>query len=100
MGRAVCNASPIIGLIKIDKLNLLWELFEEVFIPQAVYDELTSDESRYDTQILALNKAINSEKIRVFKVTNQEFIKQLNSRLHSGEIEVYLAQKSWGLTQY
>jgi predicted nucleic acid-binding protein len=37
MAKAVCNASPIIGLITIGKLKLLWELFEEVYIPQAVY---------------------------------------------------------------
>jgi len=58
MIKAVCNASPIIGLITIGKLMLLWEVFEEIYIPQTVYDELTSDKSRYDSQILEINNAI------------------------------------------
>ena len=37
----VSDATPIISLLKIDQLHLLHGLFQEVFIPQAVYDELT-----------------------------------------------------------
>lgn len=34
MIRVVCNSSPIIGLSKIGKLDLLWTLFDEVMIPE------------------------------------------------------------------
>ena len=35
MTKVICNASPIIGLIGIDQFNLLWELFDEVLVPEA-----------------------------------------------------------------
>jgi predicted nucleic acid-binding protein len=39
MIKVMCNASPIIGLSILGKLNLLWEMFE-VFIPEEVYNEV------------------------------------------------------------
>ena len=38
----VSNATPIITLCSIDKLNILKHFFEKVYIPQAVYDEIKS----------------------------------------------------------
>jgi predicted nucleic acid-binding protein len=37
----VCDTSPIVALIICDKLDLLDRLFNEVYIPQSVYEELT-----------------------------------------------------------
>ena len=39
MIRVVVNASPVIGLSKIGKLNLLWELFDEVYISEEAMNE-------------------------------------------------------------
>lgn len=39
----ISDTTPIISLIKIDKLFLLQKLFGKVIIPQAVYDELVSN---------------------------------------------------------
>lgn len=44
MTKAVCNLSPIIGLSIIKKLDLLWELFDEIYITEEVYKEITIDE--------------------------------------------------------
>ena len=38
----VSDTTPLISLLKIKRVDLLKELFEEVLIPQAVFDELTS----------------------------------------------------------
>ena len=35
----VSDTTPLIGLASIGRLELLQELFEEVYIPQAVFDE-------------------------------------------------------------
>jgi predicted nucleic acid-binding protein len=35
----VSNTTPLIGLAQIEKFHLLQQLFGEVYIPQAVYDE-------------------------------------------------------------
>ncbi len=40
MSRVIVNASPVIGLSMIGKLYLLWRLFDEVYIPTAVINEL------------------------------------------------------------
>ena len=39
----ISDTTPIISLIKINRLDLLEKLFEEVLIPEAVYRELTSN---------------------------------------------------------
>lgn len=39
----VSDTTPIISLIKINRLDLLEKLFDEIFIPDAVYRELTTN---------------------------------------------------------
>ena len=40
----VSDTTPLISLLKIERLDLLKKLFGNVLIPQAVYEELTVDE--------------------------------------------------------
>lgn len=40
----VSDTTPLISLLKIDRIGLLERLFGQVLIPQAVFDELTADE--------------------------------------------------------
>ncbi|WP_126428801.1 hypothetical protein [Brevibacillus marinus] len=40
MSKIISNSSPIVGLSILGKLSLLKELFDEVFIPEAVYQEI------------------------------------------------------------
>lgn len=40
----VSDTTPLIALLKIERLDLLEKLFGNVLIPQAVYEELTVDE--------------------------------------------------------
>lgn len=40
----VSDTTPLISLLKIDRIGLLEKLFGQVLIPQAVFDELTVDE--------------------------------------------------------
>lgn len=37
---AVSNSTPIIALSKIEKLHLLKDYFKEIYIPEAVYEEV------------------------------------------------------------
>lgn len=39
----VSDTTPLISLMKISQLNLLYHLFKEVWIPDAVYRELVSN---------------------------------------------------------
>ncbi len=36
----IADASTLIGLARIEKLNLLRDLYGEVIVPQSVYDEV------------------------------------------------------------
>jgi hypothetical protein len=40
----VSDATPIISFLKINRLDILGKLFGEVLLPEAVYEELTSNQ--------------------------------------------------------
>jgi len=40
MRKVISNTTPILSLLKIDKLNILKELYGQVIIPNAVYQEI------------------------------------------------------------
>ncbi len=42
----VSDTTPLISLLKINRLDLLEKLFGEVFIPQAVFNELAAYEEK------------------------------------------------------
>ena len=79
----VSNTTPILSLYKIGRLGLLERLFGRVFVPVAVYDEIS---------ILGKGKpgheAIDSlDYIRVGHVQNTLAVKLLRSQLDYGEAE-------------
>ncbi len=45
-GIIIADTGPIISLALVDKLNILNELFDEVKIAKAVWEELTSDKNK------------------------------------------------------
>jgi len=52
-GLIVSDSGPIFSLALIDKQNVLDELFEEIFIPKAVWIELTKDKTTKHYEIIA-----------------------------------------------
>lgn len=74
----VSNTSPLIALSCIRKLNILNELFNEIFIPKAV---LSETEHLIDN----INKL---SFIKVVKVKDINLVQTLNLRLDYGESEV------------
>jgi len=91
MIRVICNASPIIGLIGIGKLNLLWEMFDEVLIPEAVYAELKLDPRGNSFPEIA--DAIENKCIKVLSIRGSEVVSQLYGKLHLGELETIIGAK-------
>ena len=61
----VSDTTPLISLLKINRLDLLKKLFGDVLIPQAVFDELTDDE-RFRLEA----DQIREKKFIVFKPVN------------------------------
>ena len=82
--KVIVNATPIIALCGINQLELLNNLFDEVIIPNAVYEEVV---------IKGINKigAIdlqNADWIKIKKVTSKTKIEPLLLGLNQGELEV------------
>ncbi|EHQ88431.1 hypothetical protein [Desulfosporosinus youngiae] len=80
MIRVVCNSSPIIGLSTIGKLDLLWTLFDDVMIPEAVFEEIVYGNLVRYTSAIELEKAVLEQKVFVFRVENQSMVEQFDIR--------------------
>lgn len=81
----IADTTPVISLLKIKRLELLQKLFGEVFIPDAVYKELTSDK-RFAGEAYAVT---NASYIRAVSVSNPGAVRILRMAegLDQGESE-------------
>lgn len=81
----VSDTTPLISLLKIERLDLLEKLFGNVLIPQAVYEELTVDE-RFKLEAEQLKQ---KEFITVQPVKNSDSVSILKraTGLDQGESE-------------
>jgi predicted nucleic acid-binding protein len=93
MIKVVCNSSPIIGLAIINKLDLLWELFDEVIIPQAVYDEIVNSKGNEKYGAKELEVAVSLNRIKVIQVKDGKIVEELYGKLHKGELETIILAK-------
>ncbi|MBD5545058.1 MAG: DUF3368 domain-containing protein [Lachnospiraceae bacterium] len=81
----VSDTTPIISLLKINRLDLLEKLFGEVLIPNAVYEELTADKRFIDEAKMLFNVSY----IKSVSVSNPEAVRILRmaTGLDQGESE-------------
>lgn len=91
MIKVICNASPIIGLTGIGKLNLLWELFDEVVISEAVMREICAGD--YRQNISAVKNAIDNGNIKIVRIESADVVASLHGKLHQGELETIIGAK-------
>lgn len=84
----VSDTTPLISLLKIDRIGLLEKLFGQVLIPQAVFDELTANE-RFK---LEADRIRRMQFIKVKTVKNPEFANILKraTGLDQGESEAII----------
>ena len=66
----VSDSTPLITLMKAEKLYILQRLFGEVLIPETVFSELTSNESYPDEAELITE----NDYIKVVKVENTDLV--------------------------
>ena len=81
----ISDTTPIIALLKADRLTLLRDLYQEIIIPEAVLNELTVN-TEYETEIKRIHQ---SDYITVKKVQNQELLSSVQriAGLDAGESE-------------
>ena len=88
----VSNATPIIELAFLGKLDLLNKLFEKVYTTKQVYKEVTAGSNKKigNTE---LNECIKQGSILLYDIINPQFIDLMYGRLHKGELSVIIAAK-------
>lgn len=84
----VSDTTPLISLLKIDHIDLLEKLFGQVLIPQAVFDELTTDERFW----LEADQIRRKKFVVVKAVQNRESVSLLKraTGLDKGESEAII----------
>ena len=83
MRKVIANTTPLIALADIGYLHLLKGLYEEIHIPQAVYDEIIDEPARS-----MVNE--NSDWIIVDQISDMTQKKMYQAKLHAGEVEVMI----------
>ena len=78
----VADASPLISFAIIDKLDLLSEIFDEIIVPKAVYNEISIAGKPFS---IALERFAND---KVMEVKNKIAVNILLNKLDIGEAEV------------
>jgi len=87
----VSNASPLIVLLKINKLLILKKLFEKSVIPDTVYKEITAKE--HDKLVFDKLKWIETRSVR-----KTEMINLLEKLINKGEAEAVILAKELNAT--
>lgn len=78
-------------------LHLLAELFERVFVPEAVYQEIVHGEIPRHYSKDELKILINEGVFTLYSVENILLIKKLYGKLHEGDLEVIIGAKELDL---
>lgn len=84
MNSIVSNSTPLILLDKINHLYLLKELYQKIYVPQAVFNEVSN--VKYTNNIFKDNDFIEVKSIQTKPLLYP-------TALHSGEIEVFTLAK-------
>lgn len=84
----ISDTTPIITLIKINRIDLLEKLFGEVFIPEAVFHELTTNNAFADEAEIV--KASSFLKVKTVQNQQSLSILQAVSGLDDGESEAII----------
>ena len=77
----VADSSPLISFAITGKLDILSKIFTDIYIPQAVHDEITSWNKPYSKELKEFSKT------RVKIVQNRLAVNMLRSNLDFGEAE-------------
>lgn len=90
MPRVIVNSTPLIVLSNINQLKLLKDLYQDIYIPQAVFDEVTA---KNDSACQQIKNNLNW--IHICKIQDQSQKRMYQAKLHDGEVEVMiLAQEN------
>lgn len=81
--KVVSNTSPLTNLAAIGKFELLYDLFEEIRIPEGVWRELNAKDRKWPGQA----EVASAEWVKSQPVMDEVFVKALQTNLDRGEAE-------------
>ncbi len=90
MKTAVSNSGPLIHLTTVGLLDLLFKLFDKIYIPPLVYEEVVVRGKRKGhSDATLIENAISNEKIVVKKLkeAQKQSERYYSPRLHPGEMD-------------
>lgn len=90
--RIIADSSPLISLAILKRLDLLTDLDTEIYIPQAVFNEISRPNKPYSQVLTAFCKD------RVRTVKNQMAVAMLTSDVDVGEAEAIVLALEMGVT--
>ncbi|MGG0668359.1 DUF3368 domain-containing protein [Sporosarcina koreensis] len=97
MSKVIINSTPVISLSIIGKLHFIAELFDEVYVPEAVYREIVHGKSTRQYGSEELKHLIEIGTFRSIQVENNKLVDTLYGKLHEGELEVIVSAKETGI---
>ncbi|WP_297453034.1 DUF3368 domain-containing protein [Persephonella sp.] len=81
MPKVVSNTTPILSFIKLNRLDILRNIYKEITIPEAVFKELEEGKHKYYINIF------KKDWIKISKASNKRLVKQFEEILDTGEAE-------------
>lgn len=87
--KVICDSTTLIGLAKVGKVDILEKLFSEVYIPEAVYDEVVVEGKGKP----GAKEIENADWIHCKKVQDQIDVEMLAGHIDRGEAEVLVLGK-------
>lgn len=87
MSKIISNTSPLIALSMINQLQLLWFLFDDVFIPTSVYNEVCAPIDESAPAKKQVVQAVPEKKIILYKVEDYLLVERMYGKMHKGELE-------------
>lgn len=86
MRKIIVNSTPIISLCSIGRIELLKNMYEKIYIPYGVYEEVCIEgSSKVGANLIEKNSFIIINKIQ-----NEEAKRFFKTSLHKGEVEVMI----------
>lgn len=85
MRKVVVNSTPLIILCGIGRLDILKEMYQEIYIPVAVFREVTAKNDLACAQLRSAGVWIHIEQIQDYREK-----KMYKAKLHDGEVEVMI----------
>ena len=84
----VSDTTPLISLLKIQRLELLNELFDEVWIPQTVYEELVTNR-KFASEAVEIIETDYIKKVEITDLKSVELLRRATG-LDAGESEAII----------